>query len=216
MPYTRENPSPRFRELLAFYATMHAEGDQSIDVPAEKMFDGRSLATHIGTIRSLLKRFGCSTLLDYGAGKAKHYETTVFNLSDGRQVTGLRQLWNLRDVRLYDPGYPPHSEYPSGRFDAVICTDVLEHIPEQDLDWVIGDLFAFAGKIVFGGIAIYPAGKLLPDGSNAHVTLKPPEWWLEKFLACRAASGSTAEFALIIEKSPNDPKPAIFVSFQPG
>ena len=215
MTYSRENPSPRFRELLGFYAQMHSEGDEATDIPADKMFDGRSLGIHISTIRSLLKRFQARTLLDYGAGKAKHYEKTEFALPDGRKVIGLRQLWNLQEVRLYDPGYAPHAEYPTGSFDAVVCTDVLEHIPEQDLDWVIGDLFRFARSIVYAGVASYPAGKLLPDGSNAHVTLKPAEWWLDKFHACRTASQSKAEFALVVERGHNDPKPTVFVSFQP-
>jgi hypothetical protein len=216
MTYSRENPSPRFRELLGFYARMHSEGDQTIDIPAEEMFDGRSLSTHISTIRSLLKRFGARTLLDYGAGKAKHYDKTEFALSDGRKVTGLRSLWNLDEVRLYDPGYEPNAGYPTGTFDAVICTDVLEHIPEQDLDWVISDLFGFARSLVYAGVATYAAGKLLPDGSNAHVTLKPAEWWLDKFQACRAASESKAEFALLVERLHNDPKPAVFISFPPS
>lgn len=212
MAFTRENPSPRFRELLDFYAQMHSEGDDAIDIPADKMFDGRSLGVHISTIRSLLKRVQARTLLDYGAGKAKHYEKTEFGLPDGRKVTGLRQLWGLQEVRLYDPGYAPHAEYPTGSFDAVICTDVLEHIPEQDLDWVIGDLFRFARSVLYAGVATYPAGKLLPDGSNAHVTLKPAEWWREKFLACRASTGSSAEFALIVERLHNDPQPVVYTS----
>src|SRR5690606_29055067 len=176
MAYTRDNPSPRFRELLGFYTRMHSEGDDAADIPAGEMFDGRSLGIHISTIRSLLKKVEARTLLDYGAGKAKHYETSEFSLPDGRKVRGLRELWNLEQVRLYDPGYAPHAGYPAGVFDAVICTDVLEHIPEQDLDWVISDLFGFAQRLVYAGVANYPAGKLLPDNSNAHVTLKPAEW----------------------------------------
>lgn len=213
MTYTRENPSPRFRELLDFYAQMHSEGDESIDIPAEEMFDGRSLGVHISTIRTMVKKFHAKTLLDYGAGKAKHYEKTVFNLPGGRKVTGLRDLWELQEIRLYDPGYAPLAEYPTGVFDAVICTDVLEHIPEQDLDWVIGDLFGFAQSFVYAGVANYPAGKLLPDGSNAHVTLKPAEWWRDKFQACRAASRSKAEYAVIVERHYNEPAPAVFTSF---
>src|SRR5690606_14921026 len=141
------------------------------------------------------------------------YEKTVFSLGDGRKVTGLRDLWKLHKIRLYDPGYPPHAEYPTGLFDAVICTDVLEHIPEQDLDWVIGDLFGFAQHIVYAGVAICPAGKLPPAGSTAHVTLRPADWWREKFQACRAASQSKAEFALVVESFHNGPGSAIFTSF---
>lgn len=216
MTFSRENPSPRFRELIGFYAQMHSAGDAAKDVAAAEMFDGRSLSVHVVTIRSLLKRFGARTLLDYGAGKAKHYESTVFGLPDGSKVTGLRKLWRLDEVTLYDPGHAPYAAYPTGTYDAVICTDVLEHIPEQDLDWVIGDLFGFARSFLYAGVAIYPAGKILPDGSNAHVTLKPVEWWIDKFTACRSATASPAEFALIVERGHNDPQPAVHTSFKPA
>lgn len=213
MTFSRDNPSPRFRELIGFYAQLHDGGDATIDIPPQEMFDGRSLGIHVGTIRALLKRSRAKTLLDYGAGKAKHYEKTEFALPDGRKVTGLRDLWQLHRITLYDPGYAPHATYPTGTFDAVICTDVLEHIPEQDLDWVIGDLFGFARNLVYAGVANYPAGKMLPDGSNAHVTLKPAEWWIEKFAACHAASGSAAEYAVIVERHHNDPQPIVHTSF---
>jgi len=35
-------------------------------------------------------------------------------------------------------------------------------------------------KFVFCTIAGYPARATLSDGSNAHVTIKPKEWWIEK------------------------------------
>ena len=34
-----------------------------------------------------------------------------------------------------------------------------------------------AGRFVFATIALYPAGKTLPNGENAHCTIRPPEWW---------------------------------------
>lgn len=214
MTYSRDNPSPRFRELLGFYAQMHSEGDLSIDTPAEKMFDGRSLTPHVYRIRDLLKKFRARTLLDYGAGKAKHYERTVFTLPDGQRLTGLRKLWKLRQLRLYDPGYAPLAEYPSGVFDAVVCTDVLEHIPEEDLDWVIGDLFGFTRLMLYAGVAVYPATKILPDGTNAHVTVKPAEWWLEKFIKCRATVNPQTEFVLVVERGHNDNNPQVLATFR--
>ncbi len=39
--YSRENPSPRYRELLAQYQHMHRHG--SADIAPEKMFAGISL-----------------------------------------------------------------------------------------------------------------------------------------------------------------------------
>jgi hypothetical protein len=34
-----------------------------------------------------------------------------------------------------------------------------------------------AKLFVFATVAMYPAGKTLPNGENAHCTIKPPDWW---------------------------------------
>jgi len=36
--YNRENPSPRFRELLDLYRHMHSEGEPSLGVPPDQTF----------------------------------------------------------------------------------------------------------------------------------------------------------------------------------
>ena len=80
-------------------------------------------------------------------------------------------------IVCYDPGYPPFSTLPTEKFDAVICTDVMEHCPEDDLPWILDEIFGFARHFVYGNIASYEALKRLPNGENAHCTVQPPEWW---------------------------------------
>jgi hypothetical protein len=83
---------------------------------------------------------------------------------------------------LYDPAVKDFSKMPKGTFDAVICTDVLEHIEEQDLDKVIKEIYSKADKFVYLGICNVPADSFLPDGRNSHVTLNNLDWWLEQIL----------------------------------
>ena len=59
----------------------------------------------------------------------------------------------------------------------MISTDVLEHCPEDDIPWIVGEIFGFADRFVFANVACYPARKRLPTGENAHCTIKPPDWW---------------------------------------
>jgi len=75
-----------------------------------------------------------------------------------------------------------HSTLPSGNFDAVICTDVLEHIEVQDLDVIMQEIYSKATKFVYLGICNAPADSFLPDGRNSHVTLESFDWWLDKFI----------------------------------
>jgi hypothetical protein len=54
---------------------------------------------------------------------------------------------------------------------------VLEHVPEEDVPWVIDELFSHSSKFVYAVATCYPAKKSLPNGENAHCTVMPPDWW---------------------------------------
>ncbi len=72
--YSRENPSPRFREMEAMYQQMHSEGDTINAIEAEKTFAGLSILSHIQIIGNCIRGSQSKTLLDYGCGKARAYE----------------------------------------------------------------------------------------------------------------------------------------------
>ena len=181
--YSRENPSPRYQKLLGMYKGLHEHGAMTENIPADETFDGRSLAPHVDTIKGGIERFRVKTLLDYGCGKAQAYERALLTLPNGKILKGLKEIWGLKKVSFYDPGYEPFSTLPTGVFYGVICTDVMEHCPEEDLEWIMSELFNFSRKFLFCTIACYPARKTLPNGENAHITLESPGWWLDKFEA---------------------------------
>ena len=87
--------------------------------------------------------------------------------------------WGLESYQLYDPAYPEYKELPTGKFDAVICTDVIEHIPAPDLGWIIDEIYGYAKKIVFINIACFKALKILDDGTNAHASVFHKFDWLD-------------------------------------
>lgn len=186
MTHSRANPSTRYTELVGIYKELHEKGDKRNDIAPEHTFDGRSLIAHVNTITQAVVRYELRSLLDYGCGKAVVYDLAQAKARDGRKLRGLREIWGIDDIRLFDPGYAPFSEPPTGTYDGVICTDVLEHCPEEDIDWIIEDLFGFARKFLFMTIACYPAEKALPTGENAHVTQKNPGWWLDHIDAVAA------------------------------
>lgn len=197
MSYSRAEPSPRYREMVALYGDLHDNGDRHNDVPAERTFNGISLQPHVQAIGMLIARFGAKTLLDYGAGKGDGYTQAQARTPEGRLLRGLKEIWGLRRIALYDPGYKPHSKLPKGVFDAVISTDVIEHCPEEDVDWILGELFGYATRFVFITVACYPARKLLPTGENAHITLKSPGWWVDRLATAAAGHPDIRWFAVI-------------------
>ncbi len=186
--YSRVNPSERYRELLDLYRQMHDHGEPARGQPAEHTFSGVSLGPQVHRVKALIERTGAQNVLDYGAGKGQAYDMRNVRLPGQREaVESIQDYWDVDYVQLYDPGYSPHSRLPEGRFDGVICTDVLEHLPEDDLPWILGEIFGYAERFVLLTIACYPAEKHLPNGDNAHVTIRPPEWWEARIRSAAAA-----------------------------
>jgi hypothetical protein len=174
--YTAQKPSPRYRELVALSTHMHEEG-WSVGDSKVIVFRGTALAHHVRKIKELIDHYQIKALLDYGAGKGQLYsgEVTV-QFINGETVSKVHEYWGA-DVTCYDPAYKPYMQRPTGQYDLVINTDVLEHCPEADIPWIIDDLFSLAKRCVYSNIACFPAKKQLPNGENAHCTVQPPEWW---------------------------------------
>lgn len=160
------------------YADMHDHGERQRNKAAAVTFEGISLRPHVRTIRRLIAETGAQNVLDYGAGKGGLYDLRDFALpGETERIESVQDLWDVDFVHLYDPGYAPYAKLPEGTFDGVVCTDVMEHCPEEDLPWILGEIFGYAERFVFVTIARYPAEKHLPNGENAHITIKPAEWW---------------------------------------
>ena len=177
MSFTRVNPSPRYVELQKQYKALHEHGEKFLGIPPEKTFPGASLPAQAPRIKRLIDLTGSQVVLDYGSGKGQQYDP--MNLTDptGKTWPSVMDYWDVDEIVCYDPCYAPYSALPEGRFDGVISTDVLEHCPEEDVEWIIGEIFGYAEKFVFANVACYPARKRLPTGENAHCTIKPVEWW---------------------------------------
>lgn len=107
-------------------------------------------------------------MLDYGSGKGQQYSKHH-----------LDKVWNV-EVDCYDPFYEPFSKIPEKLYDGTICIEVLEHIPEEELDTVLDTIFSKTKKFVLFTACSRPANKFFEDGTNVHVTIKDYQWWLEK------------------------------------
>ena len=95
------------------------------------------------------------------------------------------------------------SDMSKKNFDCSICIDVLEHIFINDVPWVINDLFKHANKCVVINVACYNAAALLPNGENAHITVRPPSWWLGQ-IECISSLHPDVYWALFASESYNN------------
>lgn len=145
--------------LIEQYAALHRQGK----------FLGLSVLKFADEIGELIKQCGCETLLDYGSGQGHQY----------LPPHSLDKKWGV-EVQCYDPAVDGMNTFNSAwSFDAVICSDVLEHIPEDQVQQTLGLVFGFAKRLVFLTVCCRAARKTFPDGSNVHVTIKPYDWWFD-------------------------------------
>lgn len=179
--FSRQSPSPRYLDLISQNRSLHLEGNPAQNLRAEDAFPGKSIFRQLPRIKQLISTTGSSSLLDYGCGKGTQYQAARFHLDEKVIDETVQDYLNVDYIYRYDAAYPPFTALPEGRFDGVICTDVLEHCPEEDLPWIVEELFAYSQKFVFANVASYPAGKLLPNGENAHCTQLAAEWWQSVF-----------------------------------
>ena len=166
-------PSQEYYDLIDSYKVLHEE---------EGKFKGISLTPLVPTLINVTKENNCKTLLDYGCGKAIPYD------KDRCKEVGLKnpvqELCNIESFDLYDPAYDKYAELPDKKYDIVVCTDVLEHVAEQDIDYVLTQILSRSNKIVFLNISCRPAVKHFKEGKfkgkNVHISVFDPSWWGHK------------------------------------
>lgn len=122
------------------------------------------------------------SVLDYGCGKGTHVFEKIAKY--GHKTTLEYHQGNIQCYYLFDPCVPKYNIKPSpgSLFDVTICADVMEHIPEEDVDTVLHDIKTFTKEdgVVLLSISGNPAIKSFDNGENVHITIKPYEWWLQK------------------------------------
>lgn len=122
--------------------------------------DGRK---HAGAVKKFAEELGTNVILDYGCGR----EALKAALGDGFKVEG------------FDVGIPSRSTLPKPA-GLVVASDILEHVESKKLDNVLSHIHRLAERGIYLVIATRPANATLPNGKNAHLQIKPAEWWIDR------------------------------------
>ena len=155
-------PGDKYEYYLDQYRIKHAEGYTDT-------YQVSPSYTSRDAIKEILQAEGVKVLLDYGCGKGVHYSKVKMD-----------EYWGLEQVFKYDPAYEPYATKPEGKFECVMCYDVLEHIPEDSIDYVLQDIFSSVERVALFKMGLARAVAVLPNGENAHCTVKPLDWWRNK------------------------------------
>lgn len=123
---------------------------------------GTSSVKHMRFLRPWIRLRDPGSILDYGCGQSVFLDV----LDMGEDVA----------LGRYDPAIPSYAERPQQVFDLLVSIDVLEHIEEADLPKVLQEMRESCRDALIV-IDTKAANHTLPDGRNAHVTLKSHDWW---------------------------------------
>lgn len=152
---------------------------------------GRSGTLYAATIAQLCAQCGARTVLDYGCGKG----TLKLSLNQGAPTL---------IVHEYDPAILGKDAPPQAA-DFVACTDVAEHIEPEKIDSVLAHIASLTRIAGFMTIDTAPAEKVLADGRNAHLLIRPKEWWEQKlsehFTVNRTMLQERTVIALLLPKA---------------
>lgn len=169
--------------------------DQQLQMHDGKLY-GKSGGKWWSDVKDFLDAHACETWLDYGCGTGKlgkHVRKYIERTDPRRRIT----------ITEYDPGVRGNDIVPVGLYDLVTCIDVLEHIEPSCLAAVLEHLRVLTRKVLFAVISTRVAGKTLPDGRNAHLIVKPKEWWMgeidKRFRVTRQWSVRPDEFCILTQ-----------------
>lgn len=207
--------SEKGQRLIGLYTQMADHGYSRTDlVEVKEAFSDFELRFYRVAIKPVLEEYAVTTLLDYGAG-GSDWEKAGFDES-GQSA---RDYFNLQAVHRYEPARNIDQRQP---VDCVLCFDVLEHIYIADINTVIHDLFKYAGKLLVINVACYSAAATLPNGENAHITVRNPHWWkgvvdsisidypeVSVLLLCSTGWRVTSKFPIWSVKKWNDSEPFV-------
>ena len=128
----------------------------------------------LAPLRDLATKAEARTVLDYGFA-------TNENGLDLADLADLAIAVSHLDRAAASPAAPP-----SERFDGVACIAGLDFVPDEDVPWVVGEMFALARRFVFARLSERALTRTAPDGTRIESRPRARAWWREHFRAIAA------------------------------
>lgn len=163
--------SDKGERLLEIYSGLVETGYKTVSgVEVIDVFNSFEIRPYRNDLKKLFIDLDISTVLDYGSGGADWFASGF----DPESKQSAFDFFNLKSVSRYEPA---RNIDQRTKVDCVLSFDVLEHVFIFDMPAILRDMLKHCNKLLILNIACYPANALLPNGENAHITIRPPEYW---------------------------------------
>jgi mitochondrial fission protein ELM1 len=102
----------------------------------------------------------------------------VLEIGLGRAATPVevRQLLQKARFQHLDLADPAH-RWPDEPVGAVLATNLLDHVPSEDLPWLLDELFARARGWLYLAVTAEPPAFGTEQGGDVHCGRRTPDWW---------------------------------------
>ena len=161
--------SKQGKKLLKLYETMVIEGYKRQDgSKVENAYNDFELQKFRNICKEHISHPSIKTVLDYGGG-GSDWDKEGFEPSNGASA---KQFFDVNTVTTFEPA---RNQMDKKHSDCVVCMDVLEHIFLTDIANLVDELFSLTKKLLVINVACYKAAALLPNGENAHTTVRRPD-----------------------------------------
>jgi len=182
-------PNPKHGSLIAFNKP-ELISKEAIELNwrlhQENPTYGMGGSKHAETVLKMAQHPDIKSVLDYGCGKSMLAKSLPM------------PIWE------YDPAIPEKSELPKPA-DLVVCTDVMEHIEVDKLQFVLDDLKRCIKQVGYFVISTRKAVKTYANGANTHSIVQGKNWWhkqLSKYFEIASLIEKEKECELHIVVSP--------------
>lgn len=137
----------------------------------------------INVIDQLINRYEFNTILDAGCGSA---DVVRYLMAKGFDAKGIELSGNaLREhapdllrKKIVQQGSLTKLPFEDNYFDVVFSSEVLEHIPEEEIPMVISEIVRVTKKVIFLTISLRPSSNF----NKYHINIKSRNWWEDKFM----------------------------------
>ena len=163
--------SKQGQELIKLYEKMAQDGYKRTDgIKVEKAFSDFELRKFRNLCKEKISNKQIKTILDYGGG-GSNWDEPNFEPTTGETA---KKFFDIEKVTTFEPA---RNLLEKKKSDCVVCMDVLEHVYIADIPNVVEELFSLTNNLLIINVACYKAAAILPNGENAHITIRPPLWW---------------------------------------
>jgi len=168
--FTRDRPSRRHAELLERYAGLHRANSMPDNPALQAWMAGEMADRQVRDVSRRIQQSDASSILHFLSGRAETYGAALAPPSPWKDVS----------IACFDPACERNAASPGEAYDGVICIDALHWYSDEDIPWLLDEMFRRARRFVYASIDCYPSLADSAPVDDGPVTVAPASWWREQ------------------------------------